>query len=69
MIRGQVGYGARPPAGMEWMMGRTVEEIESIDREAKATRRTCAQVAQARDAASLPLESPLTILARMLCLR
>jgi hypothetical protein len=39
------GMGALPPPGMEWMIGKTVREIEAIHAEAEATGKTSAEVA------------------------
>ena len=38
-------YGALPPPGMEWMMGRTVAEIDAILDEADETAKEPAEVA------------------------
>jgi hypothetical protein len=39
-------YGALPPPGMEWMMGKTVEEIEAIRYEADITGKETSEVAE-----------------------
>ena len=39
------GMGARPPPGMEWMVGRTVREIDAIWAESEASGRLLAEVA------------------------
>lgn len=42
-------FGAMPPPGMEWMLGKTVQEIEAINAEATATGKTTAEVAAGKD--------------------
>lgn len=42
-------FGARPPEGSEWMMGKTVAEIDAIRDEAEATGKTTAEVAAGDD--------------------
>jgi hypothetical protein len=39
------GMGARPPPGMEWMIGKTVREIDAIQEEADATGKSLAEIA------------------------
>lgn len=43
------GMGALPPPGLEWMEGKTVEEINAIHAEALATGHTTADVAAGED--------------------
>lgn len=40
--------GAMPPPGAEWQIGKTVEEIEAINKEAEATGKTAAEVAASK---------------------
>ena len=62
-------YGALPPPGMEWQYGRALSEIDAINKEAQATGRSASEVAQLRDAAALPIESPWVTICKMLCLQ
>lgn len=39
-------YGALPPPGRQWMIGRTVADIEKINAEAIASGKTTAEVAE-----------------------
>lgn len=45
----QVSYGAKPPPGMEWQVGKTVREIRAISEESEATGKSLAEVAAGED--------------------
>ncbi len=42
-------YGANPPPGREWEIGKTIHEIKAIHEEAIATGKTTAEVAAGKD--------------------
>lgn len=45
----QRALGAMPPPSMQWMMGKTVREIQAIRAESEATGKTLAEVAAGED--------------------
>lgn len=45
---GGSAYGAVPPPGSEWQIGKTAEEIDAVNKEAAATGKTPAEVATAK---------------------
>lgn len=53
----QHGMGALPPPGMEWMMGKTVKEIEEIRQLSESTGKTLAEAATMKE--RIPLEMQL----------
>jgi hypothetical protein len=46
---GVMDFGANPPPGREWMIGRTVLEIHAINAEAEATGKPPSEVASGEE--------------------